>query len=51
MNRLSYCVDNRRFAQLGFECRGGLARGIGDTVAMLSGAVRAGIASRRHDQR
>ena len=37
MNTLSYCVDNERFAQLGFECRGGLARGIGDTIAMLTG--------------
>ena len=37
MNTLSYCVDNKRFAQLGFECRGGLAPGIGDTIAMLTG--------------
>ena len=38
MNTLSYCVDNRRFSQLGFECSGSLERGIGDTVAMLTGA-------------
>ncbi len=38
MNTLSYCVDNQRFSQLGFECSGSLARGIGDTVAMLTGA-------------
>lgn len=38
MNRLSYCVDNSRFSQLGFEFSGSLGRGIGDTVAMLSGA-------------
>ena len=37
MNRLSYCVDNQRFAQLGFEGRGSLERGIGDTIAMLTG--------------
>jgi UDP-glucose 4-epimerase len=37
MNTLSYCVDNERFARLGFEWRGGLARGIGETVAMLTG--------------
>ncbi len=45
MNRLSYCVDNRRFSQLGFEFSGSLERGIGDTVAMLTGS-RVGIASR-----
>jgi nucleoside-diphosphate-sugar epimerase len=37
MNRLSYCVDPTRFAQQGFEFSGSLARGIADTVAMLSG--------------
>jgi len=37
MNTLSYCVDNQRFARLGFECRGGLERGIGETIAMLTG--------------
>lgn len=37
MNTLSYCVDNQRFAQLGFECRGSLEQGIGKTIAMLSG--------------
>jgi UDP-glucose 4-epimerase len=37
MNTLSYCVDNSRFAQLGFEFRGTLERGIGDTIAMLAG--------------
>ncbi len=46
MNRLSYCVDNSRFSQLGFEFSGSLERGIGDTVAMLTGS-RVGIAS--HD--
>jgi nucleoside-diphosphate-sugar epimerase len=46
MNRLSYCVDNSRFSQLGFECSGSLERGIGDTVAMLTGS-RVGTAS--HD--
>jgi hypothetical protein len=38
MNRLSYHVDATRFSQLGFEFSGSLARGIGDTVAMLTGA-------------
>jgi nucleoside-diphosphate-sugar epimerase len=37
MNSLSYCVDNQRFAHLGFECRGSLAHGIGETLAMLDG--------------
>lgn len=37
MNTLSYCVDGQRLAQLGFECRGGLERGIGETIAMLTG--------------
>lgn len=36
MNRLSYYVDNGRFSALGFEFTGSLARGIGDTVAMLA---------------
>lgn len=36
MNRLSYCVDNSRFRHVGFEASGSLARGIGDTVAMLT---------------
>jgi UDP-glucose 4-epimerase len=44
MNRLSYCVDNSRFSQLGFEFSGSLERGIGDTVAMLTGR-RVGTAS------
>ena len=47
MNRLSYCVDNSRFSQLGFEFSGSLERGIGDTVAMLTGS-RVGTAS--HDR-
>ena len=47
MNRLSYCVDNSRFSQLGFEFSGSLERGIGDTVAMLTGR-RVGTAS--HDR-
>lgn len=38
MNRLSYYVDNGRFCELGFEFTGSLARGIGDTVAMLTSA-------------
>jgi UDP-glucose 4-epimerase len=38
MNKLSYCVDNTRLSRLGFEVRGSLEHGIGDTVAMLSGA-------------
>jgi len=38
MNRLSYCVDHQRFSQLGFECSGSLERGIGETIAMLTGA-------------
>jgi len=37
MNTLSYCVDQQRFSALGFEWRGGLARGIADTTAMLRG--------------
>jgi hypothetical protein len=31
-------VDNGRFCELGFEFTGSLARGIGDTVAMLTAA-------------
>lgn len=38
MNRLSYYVDHGRFCGLGFEFTGSLARGIGDTVAMLTAA-------------
>lgn len=38
MNRLSYYVDNGRFGELGFEFTGTLARGIGDTITMLTGA-------------
>lgn len=38
MNTLSYHVDNTRFSRLGFEFSGSLERGIGDTVAMLTGA-------------
>ena len=38
MNNLSYCVDNARLSRLGFELRGSLEDGIGDTVAMLTGA-------------
>jgi nucleoside-diphosphate-sugar epimerase len=38
MNNLSYCVDNARLSSLGFEVRGSLERGIGDTVALLTGA-------------
>lgn len=38
MNRLSYRVDNSRFSALGFEFTGTLARGIGDTIAMLTSA-------------
>lgn len=38
MNRWSYYVDNGRFCELGFEFTGSLARGIGDTVAMLTAA-------------
>ena len=41
MNNLSYCVDNTRIARLGFEVRGSLERGMGDTVAMLSGVCPA----------
>lgn len=46
MNRLSFCVDNRRFSRLGFAFTGSLERGIAETVALLrSDAVRT--ASRR----
>lgn len=38
MNELSYYVDNSRFTDLGFEFTGSLARGVGDTVAMLTAA-------------
>lgn len=41
MNQLSYTADNRRFRDLGFEFTGTLARGIGDTVALLSAAQSA----------
>ena len=36
MNTLSYCVDHQRFARLGFELRGSLEQGIGDTITMLT---------------
>jgi UDP-glucose 4-epimerase len=45
MNTLSYCADNRRFTQLGFEFRGSLERGIGDTVAILAGRSSRGALS------
>lgn len=51
MNTLSYCVDNQRFAQLGFECRGGLERGIGETIAMLTGRRVAGLLLDSDDRR
>lgn len=35
MNRLSFYVDNARFAQLGFAFSGSLERGIAETVALL----------------
>ena len=38
MNTLSYHVDRERFCRLGFEFTGSLDRGIGETVAMLTGA-------------
>ena len=38
MNTLSYHVDTTRFTTLGFEWSGGLERGIGETVAMLTGS-------------
>ena len=38
MNTLSYHVDTARFSRLGFEFSGSLDRGIGDTIAMLTGA-------------
>lgn len=47
MNRLSYCVDNRRFSQLGCDFSGSLERGIGDTVAMLDVTTPARPARRR----
>jgi UDP-glucose 4-epimerase len=46
MNTLSYCVDNRRFRELGFEFSGSLERGIGDTVAMIARRHR-GVLSHR----
>ena len=36
MNNLSYCVEHQRLLQLGFEVRGSLEQGIGDTIAMLT---------------
>jgi nucleoside-diphosphate-sugar epimerase len=39
MNRLSFCVDPSRFAQLGFAFTGSLERGIADTVGMLTDRV------------
>ena len=35
VNQFSYRVSSRRFASLGFEFRGDLERGIGDTVRLL----------------
>jgi UDP-glucose 4-epimerase len=36
MDTLSYCVDQQRFVRLGFEVRGSLEQGIGDTIARLT---------------
>jgi nucleoside-diphosphate-sugar epimerase len=41
MNQLSYRVDSRKFNALGFTPRGDLARGVGDTLALLRGLHRA----------
>src|SRR5579862_8213884 len=35
MNQLSYRVANRRLANLGFECKGTLKLGIGETIRLL----------------
>jgi Nucleoside-diphosphate-sugar epimerases len=35
MNQLSYHVDSRRFRKLGFQFKGDLERGIGDTIRLL----------------
>lgn len=43
MNTLSYCVDNGRFSELGFEFSGSLERGIGDTVALIARRHRAAL--------
>lgn len=46
MNTLSYCVENRRFRELGFEFSGNLERGIGDTVAMIARRQRSALSQR-----
>lgn len=52
MNTLSYCVDHQRFSRLGFDVRGSLEQGIGDTIAMLTARTgsRATAAVRGHSR-
>jgi hypothetical protein len=38
MNQLSYNVKNTKFAKLGFEFRGDLARGVRDTLNLIGNA-------------
>jgi UDP-glucose 4-epimerase len=38
MNQLSYNVSNNRFSDLGFEFKGDLEQGIGNTIDLLKGA-------------
>jgi len=40
MNQLSYDVANDRFTNLGFESKGSLEKGIGDTIRLLKGVRR-----------
>jgi len=40
MNQLSYNVANDRFTNLGFEFKGSLEEGIGDTIRLLKGVRR-----------
>ena len=40
MNQLSYTVSNRRFKSQGFEFKGSLEEGIGDTIRLLKGVRR-----------
>jgi hypothetical protein len=44
MNQLSYEVSAERIRAKGFEAVGDLARGIDDTLALLRGLRRAGMA-------
>jgi len=48
MNQLSYHVSNRRFKSLGFEFKGDLERGIGETINLLKGVCSGKLRTDHH---